>query len=122
MFANEASHREDARGAGQDEPAMPNGPAADTIVSGAETVRLPLLNRGLPTGTEQVVAEQRDEGPRNKPRGNEGTGHHYGQGKDELARAARQHEEREIGDDVRYGGVEDGCGQFGRSKPCGDPP
>ena len=116
--------RQEDQGHGEGLPAMLQHRHPDPVVEAGEPPAAQLLDRGLAAlgGAQQVVAEQRDEGHRGEPGGDQGAGHDDGQGSQEVAGGAAQHEEGQVGDDVGDRREEDGLGELGGPEPGGDDP
>ena len=66
---------------------------------------------------DQVIRNQRHKGERNNDRRDQRARHHDRQAVKEKACIAGQHQERQVGDDVRDGGKYNRLRQFGRPNP-----
>src|SRR5271157_2646311 len=113
-----AQHQNDQRGS-ERTPTMSEREVTYPIVERREAVlsslghgRFQMLGR-----FDHVVRNQRHKGERNNDGGDQRARHHNWQAVEEKACIAGQHQEREVGDDVRDGGKYNRFRQFGRSNP-----
>ena len=122
----EAAHRQPAADEhqqrdGQRGPAMIDERPGHAVVEAGRTA-LPVGRAGHGArGAQQVAAEQRDERHRHDARGDQRAREHDRQAVDEVAGAAGQQQQRQVGDDVGDGGEQDRRGELRRSQPGGDP-
>ena len=99
---------------------MSDSPRADLPVPFAVPGSPLLLDGNLRLGLQQIAADQGHECHRHDLRGNQRTRDHDGQAIHEFAGVPRQHQERQVSDDIRQRCVHHRREQLCRSQPCGD--
>ena len=113
------SHDDDKRRC-EECPAMCDRESPETVVGGRESCASALLTGLFGPGSQQVVAQQGNEGHRDNARRDEGARNHHRQAVQELTGITRQEQKRQVGDDVRDRRKEDGGCQLGWPEPRRD--
>src|SRR4029077_2449275 len=70
--------------------------------------------------TQDVVAQERNKGHRDKVRAQQRNRHHHWEALQELTGIACKHQKWQVGDNIRDCRVKDCCGELCRAKPTGN--